>query len=74
MKRELNSLNKAVWKYLKMTNNSWTLPVEEDPVTGDAILTFPAELLEQAGWAEGDTLIWTDNKDGSYTLTKKEPQ
>jgi hypothetical protein len=54
-------------------NNSskWTIPVEEDPDTGDAIITFPPELLEQAGWKEGDTLVWKDNKDGSWTLTKK---
>jgi hypothetical protein len=34
--------------------NQWTLTVEEDPDTGDAILTFPPELLEQAEWKEGD--------------------
>lgn len=51
--------------------NTWTLNVEEDPDTGDAILTFPPELLEQAGWKEGDTLKWTDRGDGSWLLTKK---
>jgi hypothetical protein len=51
--------------------SKWTVPVEEDPDTGDAIITFPPELLEQAGWKEGDTLVWADNKDGSWTLTKK---
>ena len=51
---------------------SWTLNVEEaNDNSGDAILTFPPELLEQAGWKEGDTLQWKDNKDGSYALTKK---
>lgn len=51
---------------------SWTLTVEEDPETGDAILQFPPDLLEQTGWKEGDTLEWLDNKDGSWSLTKKE--
>jgi hypothetical protein len=51
--------------------NSWTLTVEEDPETGDAILQFPPDLLEQAGWKEGDTLEWTDRGDGSWLLTKK---
>ena len=51
--------------------NNWTLNVEEDPESGDAIITFPPELLEQAGWAEGDTLEWTDRGDGSWLLTKK---
>ena len=53
-------------------SNSWTLTVEEDPETGDAMLSFPPELLETAGWNEGDTLIWSDNKDGSWSLSKKE--
>ena len=49
---------------------SWILTVEEDPKTGDSILTFPPELLEQAGWKEGDTLSWIDQKDGSWRLEK----
>jgi hypothetical protein len=51
-------------------HNSWTLTVEEDPETGDAILTFPPDLLEKAGWKEGDTLNWIDQKDGSWQLKK----
>lgn len=54
-----------------MTQN-WTLNVEEDPETGDAMLTFPPDLLEKAGWKEGDTLEWIDRKDGSWELKKKE--
>ena len=50
--------------------NSWTLTVEEDPDTGDAILTFPPELLAQAGWKEGDTLNWIDLNNGSWQLEK----
>ena len=50
---------------------SWTLIVEEaDDGSGDAILTFPPDLLEQAGWKEGDTLKWIDQKDGSWKLKK----
>ena len=51
---------------------SWTLNVEEDPETGDAILTFPPDMLAKAGWKEGDTLEWIDCKDGSWELKKKE--
>lgn len=50
----------------------WTLDVKEDPETGDSILEFPPDFLEHTGWKEGDDIIWTDNKDGSFTLTKKE--
>jgi bifunctional DNA-binding transcriptional regulator/antitoxin component of YhaV-PrlF toxin-antitoxin module len=56
-----------------MEQKHWTLNIEEDPATGDAILTFPPELLEKAGWKEGDTIEWIDRKDGSWELKKKEP-
>jgi len=50
---------------------SWTLNVEEaNDDSGDAILTFPPDLLEQTGWKEGDTLNWIDQKDGSWLLKK----
>lgn len=56
-----------------MTNKqtSWTLETQEDPNTGDIILQFPPDLLEVAGWQEGDVLEWIDNNDGSWTLKKK---
>jgi hypothetical protein len=53
---------------------NWTLNVEEDPSTGDAMVVFPEDLLELAGWKEGDYLVWNDLKDGSWSLTKKEPR
>jgi bifunctional DNA-binding transcriptional regulator/antitoxin component of YhaV-PrlF toxin-antitoxin module len=56
-----------------MEQKHWTLNIEEDSETGDAILTFPPELLEKAGWKEGDTIEWIDRKDGSWELKKKEP-
>jgi hypothetical protein len=51
---------------------SWTVTVEEDPETGDAILPFPPELLEQTGWKEGDSLLWIDNHDGTWRLVKED--
>jgi len=50
---------------------SWELTVEEDPETGDGILTFPTDLLKSAGWQEGDVLEWVDLKNGSWQLKKK---
>lgn len=55
-----------------MSKTNWTLTVQEDPETGDQILEFPDDLMESAGWKEGDVLEWIDNKDGSWTLRKKE--
>ena len=55
-----------------MTQTSWTLTVEEDPTNPEeCILQFPPDMLEKAGWKEGDTLIWTDLGDGSWSLTRK---
>jgi hypothetical protein len=52
---------------------NWTIILEEaDDGSGDLILPFPDELLEQAGWKEGDILEWIDNENGSFTLRKKE--
>jgi len=53
-----------------MTRKSWTITLEEDPETGDFVLPFPEEFLKEQGWTEGDTLEWTDNKDGSWTIAK----
>lgn len=38
----------------------------------DLILPLPPDLLEELGWQENDVLTWTDNKNGSWTLSKKE--
>lgn len=52
--------------------NRWILDVVEDPDTGDAIITFPEDFLEQTGWKEGDNLKWTDLGNGSWSLTKQD--
>jgi len=45
---------------------------EQDPETGDLVLPFTNEILEEVGWKEGDVLEWIDNKNGSWSLVKKE--
>jgi hypothetical protein len=45
--------------------------VKYDSKTGEYYLEFPPELLNQVGWDFGDTLIWKDNEDGSFSLEKK---
>jgi hypothetical protein len=55
----------------KVNSLTWTLTVEEDPETGESILQFPPDLLENVGWKEGDVLEWNDNGDGSWSLAKK---
>ncbi len=53
-------------------NKHWTIKLEEDAETGDLILPFTDDILQEAGWKEGDTLEWIDNKNGSWTLKKVE--
>jgi len=56
-----------------MTEQSkiWTITPEEDPETGELVITFPPDLIAQVGWQEGDTLKWKMHDDGSLTLEKK---
>jgi len=44
----------------------------EQDTNGDLILPLPQELLKQVGWETDDVLTWTDNEDGSFTLSKRE--
>ena len=53
------------------TKQHWTVHLEEDPDTGDLLLPFPPDMLEQLGWSEGDTLTWTVNPGGGIALSKK---
>lgn len=54
-------------------NKTWTLEVQQHE-DGDFFIEFPDEVLEGAGWETGDTIEWIDNKDGSWTLKKRETQ
>lgn len=55
-----------------MNDQHWTVPLEEDPETGELLLPFPAELLAQLGWDFGDTIQWDiDEALGTAVLTKK---
>ena len=58
-------------KVMAMENKTWTLSVEEGE-DGDQYITLPEEVLQQLNLKEGDTVEWLDNKDGSWTLVKKE--
>ena len=57
--------------WVKIGDNSWTVTLQEDPLTGDLILPIPEEVMESQGFSIGDTLNWKDNKDGSINITKK---
>ena len=50
----------------------WIISLEEDPETGELILPLSDDILEDAGWKTGDVIEWIDNKDGTWTMRKKE--
>jgi hypothetical protein len=52
-------------------NKSWTVHLEEDE-NGDLILPLNDEILRETHLSAGDTVEWFDNKDGSFTLKKKD--
>lgn len=53
-------------------NKAYTLDVKENDA-GEQYIEFPDGVMEELGWKEGDSIEWSDNGDGSFTLTKKEP-
>lgn len=46
---------------------SWTLTIEEG-----GILNLPEDFIKEVGWKEGDSILWIDNKDGSWSLIKED--
>ena len=49
--------------------------VVEDPENpGELLLDLGTEVCAAMGWSVGDTLEWKDNKDGSWTISKKMTQ
>jgi len=51
-------------------SKTWTLEVQEKD--GEFFIEFPDEVMEGAGWKVGDDVVWNDNGDGSWTLTKSD--
>lgn len=53
---------------------TYSTVVEQDPDDPESyVITFPDELLEEAGWETGDVLIWTvDEENQIVTITKKQ--
>ena len=50
------------------------IKIETDPSTGDLVLPLSDELMKEVGWKIGDTIRWTEHKDGSWHLTKVNEQ
>lgn len=53
-----------------MSKSNYSTTVQYDPDLG-LYITFPEELLKEAGWDVGDEIEWIDQGDGSFILRKK---
>jgi hypothetical protein len=57
--------------YKKISNNTWSLTIQEDGVSKDLYIELPLEAINQVGWDEGDIIQWEELEDGNFKLTKK---
>lgn len=48
-------------------NNTWEVTIEED-AEGNCILPFPKEMMEHAGWLEGDELDFIVNDNDTCAI------
>lgn len=44
--------------------------VEVIEENGELLIPIPEDMLEELGWKPEDTLVWLDNKDGSFSIKK----
>lgn len=58
----------------KINDKSWIVEVQENGKTKELFIEFPPGCLDQAGWDEGDTLLWEELPDGSWSIRKKEDE
>jgi hypothetical protein len=61
-------------EYKQMSQNSWIIKVQENGKTKELFIEFPPGSLDQVGWDIGDTLIWEELTNDSYSLKKKEDE
>jgi len=67
----MNPDQKKVWDILE-GGKIWTAKVEVDPNNPEeCILVFPPDLLERAGWEEGDIIMCSILPEGRIILSKQ---
>jgi len=51
----------------------WTVTLEEaDDGSGDLVLPFPKDMLDEVGWNTGDNVKWIERDDGTWEIRKVE--
>ena len=55
------------------TGKTWKVNLEEaDDGSGDLVLPFPQDMLDEVGWNPGDNLSWVARGDGTWEIRKIE--
>jgi len=54
-----------------MTDRITVQVIQDGQDPEQLLLDLGTELCERLGWQVGDSLTWTDNEDGSWTLIKQ---
>lgn len=49
--------------------DTFTTRVHKDD-NGEYYIVFPLEIIEQLGWKEGDTVLWSVHDDGTVSISK----
>jgi len=60
-----------------MNDKNYVVRIQYDVREGDFYIPLPEEMLNdiaELGWTVDDYLEWIDNKDGTYTIKKKEQE
>jgi hypothetical protein len=59
--------------YLKdLGNNRWIIEVKGKGGNNEELyIELPVDALNQMGWAEGNIIVWEEQDNGSFVLTKK---
>lgn len=50
----------------------YILDVQFDPDTGDYYIQLPDNVIADLGWELGDTVVWEDKGNNSFSLRKKD--
>lgn len=50
---------------------NYTVEIQENEA-GELIIDLPVVMLAELGWEVGDDIVWTQNDNGTFTLTRKE--
>mgnify|MGYP002128330192 CR=1 FL=1 len=59
---------------IKLGPRKWIIQVQaRDGNMEDLFIEIPPEALNQMGWSEGDVVEWFDYQDGSFIVSKVEP-